>query len=560
MWFLRLIFLPLRLLWFGYVRLRNLRRPGSVLFHRMPDRFTMVRPAGFFAFFLPRQETHFLEYLGFLRLLKESPTLKHLVYTVPDLEQTAWSEVEELGRGLEDLAAQGVELTAYTEGGGLKTLYLMSYAARRLAAPHASFYFLLPALDGYFVKDTLAKFGVAVETYTAGKHKGESYEMFTRNGFSPAARKNLQELTGDFRKNIETRLASARNLDASAQAKVRKLIGGQILGESSDLKNAGYFDELVPSTLLEDFILTGAKPEWSHDVQHAYAPEQTDSGVQEALPSPEEARLALKQLQKQLKQHVRARKQLTNETVLYNYWRRARYNPLRIRALPSLAFVTLEGPIVSGRPGDPHRSHNIAALNLRDLFYNLAESREEAVLLYINSPGGSADASELLFESIYTLSRVKPVIAVVGTVAASGGYYLACAANRIYASPFSIVGSIGVIRVRPNTGGLYKKLGVKKEDLGKQPTRDLLSEVGRYGPASMRLLKHSLKTTYDLFLNRVALGRSRPAKEVQAMAEGRIFAGERFASAGMIDGCAGFYDVVEDYAAWPAIARIRSSA
>ncbi len=548
MWFLRLIFLPLRLLWFAYVRLRNLRRPGSVLFHRLPDRFTMVRPAGFFAFFLPRQETHFLEYLGFLRLLQESPTLRHLVYTVPDLEQASWTEVAEIGRCLETLSHQNIQLTAYTEGGGLKSLYLMSYAGRRLAAPHASFSFLLPALDGYFVKDTLAKFGVAVETYTAGKHKGESYEMFTRNGFSPAARKNLQELTGDFRKHIEERLGAARNLETSAQKKLSKLIGGQILGESADLKTAGYFDDLVQASRLQDFVLTGDHPDWSHDVQHGYAPDQAqDTSNEEAEPTPEEARRTLKELQQQLKHKVRASKKLTNESALYNYWRRSRYNPLRIRSLPSLAFVTLEGPIVTGRPGDPHRSHNIAALNLRDLFYNLADSREEAVIVYINSPGGSADASELLFESIYTLSRVKPVIAVVGTVAASGGYYLACAANRIYASPFSIVGSIGVIRVRPNIGGLYKKLGVKREDLGKQPTRELLSEVGRYGPAAQRLLKHSLKVTYDLFLNRVALGRATTAKEVQRMAEGRIFAGQRFADAGMIDGCAGFYDVVAEY-------------
>ena len=183
------------------------------------------------------------------------------------------------------------------------------------------------------------------------------------------------------------------------------------------------------------------------------------------------------------------------------------------------------------------------------------ESREEAVFLHINSPGGGADASELLFDSIYRLSRVKPVFAVVGSVAASGGYYLACAANRIYASPLSLLGSIGVIRIRPNLTGLYKKLGVKRESLFRDPTRDLFSEAGRLSPASLRLMKATMQSTYDLFLKRVAQGRGQSLKAVGRQAEGRVFSGERFQSADMIDDSMSLLEAIDAYrqaAGYPA--------
>jgi protease-4 len=173
--------------------------------------------------------------------------------------------------------------------------------------------------------------------------------------------------------------------------------------------------------------------------------------------------------------------------------------------------------------------------------------REEAVFLYINSPGGGADASEVLFDSIYRLSRAKPVFAVVGSVAASGGYYLACAANRIYASPLSILGSIGVIRIRPNLAGLYGKLGVKRESIFEDNTRDIFSEAGPLKPATIRLMERTMRSTYDLFLQRVAQGRARSVTSVAPHAEGRVFAGDRFAAARMIDGSLSFLELLEEY-------------
>ena len=175
------------------------------------------------------------------------------------------------------------------------------------------------------------------------------------------------------------------------------------------------------------------------------------------------------------------------------------------------------------------------------------ENRDEAVFLYINSPGGSADASEILFESIYSLSRIKPVFALLGSVAASGGYYIACAANRIYASPLSITGSIGVIRIRPDLQGLYQKIGVRKENLFKDPTRDIYSETGKLSAPAKQLVQRTLMNNYRLFLHRVALGRKQKEKDLEKMAEGRVFTAKQFQEVKMIDGHWNVLEVLDDY-------------
>lgn len=576
---LRFIFLPLRWLVYLYYAVRNLRKSGDVLFHTLPDRFTMVRPTGILAYLAPRTDAHFIEYLALLQVFAESRDLGTLVYTVPDIE-ASWSEVEQLGRALQKIEMAGKkQLLAYSEGGNLKTLYLMSFARRRYAAPYANFVLNYPSTEGYFLKSTIARFGVTVETHHAGKFKAEGFEMFTRTGYSPAARKNLKELLGDFRARIDARfIESADHDDREAGRKLQQLAHKQILAETRDILNTGFFQQAIGAAVFEDWVRSGlvaglpADPETapniippgeiSEEVQHIFRPDNatgadsvsplanpddnaaraTDSAEStEALENPDD------ELRRLIRQEAQARRRMTDEQALYNRHHRKGFPFIRLRSNPAVALVTMDGPISMGRLGDPLRGYGIAALPFRELIKDLGEGPEEAVFLHINSPGGGADASELLFDSIYRLSRVKPVFAVVGSVAASGGYYLACAANRIYASPLSILGSIGVIRIRPNLAGLYRKLGIKRESIFKDATRDLFSEAGPLTPASQRLMKQTMQSTYDLFLDRVARGRNQSIKEVSRQAEGRVFSGERFQNAHMIDGSLTFLEALDEY-------------
>ncbi|MCB1139538.1 MAG: S49 family peptidase [Leptospiraceae bacterium] len=226
-------------------------------------------------------------------------------------------------------------------------------------------------------------------------------------------------------------------------------------------------------------------------------------------------------------------------------FRRKQFRPFRLRRYPSVALVSCEGMIVWG---DEHPdSGRIGALSMRKIFQDLEESRNEAIFLYINSPGGLSDASEALYQDIYRLSRAKPVFAVIGPVAASGGYYMACASNRIYSPDLSLTGSVGVLRMRPELSGLYKKLGIKKERVRFGPTTDLLSEVGSLGKRSRALLDESMDRAYTLFLDRVGRSRGLDQKSADARGRGKVYTGAMFRAEGMVDRKGGFIEALRDF-------------
>ena len=217
---LRFLILPLRILLRLYYGLRNLARGGDVLFHELPDRFTMLRPSGLLAYFAPRQEAHLLEYQALLKVFAESDSLSTLVYRVPDVE-ASWAEVEQLGRALARIARAGKQLIAYGEGGNLKSLYLMSFARRRYAAPHANFILNYPATEGYFLKDTIARFGVTVETHHAGKFKAEGFEMFTAHRLFSGSAQESKRTAGRFSRIDRRALSRLRSAGGSRLLQTR---------------------------------------------------------------------------------------------------------------------------------------------------------------------------------------------------------------------------------------------------------------------------------------------------------------------------------------------------
>ena len=226
-------------------------------------------------------------------------------------------------------------------------------------------------------------------------------------------------------------------------------------------------------------------------------------------------------------------------------FQRSRFNPLRIKPFPSVALVSCEGMIVWGDE-DPD-SGRIGALSMRRIFRDLEDSKNEAVFLYINSPGGLSDACEALYQDIYRLSRAKPVFAVIGPVAASGGYYMACAANRIYSPDLSLTGSVGVLRMRPELSGLYSKLGIKKQRVRFGPTTDILSESGNLGKKSQALLDESMDRSYNLFLDRVGRNRGLNRQEADLRGRGKVYTGAQFREEGMVDRKGGFIEAFRDF-------------
>jgi len=190
------------------------------------------------------------------------------------------------------------------------------------------------------------------------------------------------------------------------------------------------------------------------------------------------------------------------------------------------------------------------SLDTEGIIRTLGEYRDDpavrAVVLRINSPGGVVAPTQEIFTAVRRLRDAKkPVVASLGSVAASGGYYVAVAADRIYASPGTLTGSIGVVMQLANLEGLLKKVGVEYIVVKAGAYKDVGSFARSMTPEERRILQALLDDVYDQFILAVADGRGLEPKDVRAFAEGRIYSGRQAQRLKMVDDLGGLEDAIE---------------
>jgi protease-4 len=190
------------------------------------------------------------------------------------------------------------------------------------------------------------------------------------------------------------------------------------------------------------------------------------------------------------------------------------------------------------------------SLDTEGIVRTLGEYREDpavrAVVLRINSPGGVVAPTQEIFTAVRRLREAKkPVVASLGSVAASGGYYVAVAADRIYASPGTLTGSIGVVMQLANLEGLFKKVGVEYVVVKAGAYKDVGNFARSMTPEERRILQALLDDVYDQFILAVADGRGLEPKDVRAFAEGRIYSGRQAHGLKMVDDLGGLEDAIE---------------
>ncbi|MCE9598532.1 MAG: signal peptide peptidase SppA [Spirochaetia bacterium] len=517
---LQLLFLPIRLVYFLYCRLRNLSRPGPLMHHRIPGHFTMFQSGGMLSLVVPGDDVHFVEYAQFLRLVADSKHIKTFAYSIGPVS-FGLAETEQIGQMLARIARSGKKLIAHSEGGNLRTLYLLSMADERYAAPAADFQSFFPASEPHYLKGLLQKAGVRVETYAAGRYKSAG-EMFSRNNPSSDARKNLEELIQSLRTSISQVLDRVK---LKSNKPFSRLLIEQSLWSAAQLISIGFLrEELTESALIKRLQNKQDEP-----IKHALSETQPEQPVASPGTQPTDG--------KEIK--------LTSDTKLIGFHKRARYPLIRFRRVRSIAVVSMEGAISAGSHGDTVKSGLINGNAYRDIIEQLKDSHEDAVILCINSPGGTPDGSEMIYQAIMELKEKKPVIAFMTGVAASGGYYIASAAHKVYSLETTLTGSIGVVRIQPDARGLYKKLGVETTRIGFDRTQDIMSLTGPLSGDSRKLLKEQLTSTYDTFLDRVAKGRKQDKKTVHRFAEGKVWSGHDFLGTGLMDGITDIVSLLE---------------
>jgi protease-4 len=202
----------------------------------------------------------------------------------------------------------------------------------------------------------------------------------------------------------------------------------------------------------------------------------------------------------------------------------------------AIAIVYAEGDIVDGSGGSGLIGGDALARELRRV---RTDSKIKAMVLRVNSPGGSATASETIRRELALIGRTKPVVVSMGTVAASGGYWISTASTRVFAEPNTITGSIGVFSLVPNFKSLANRQGITFDTVTTGRFADMFTVTRPRTPEEMAVLQRSVDAVYDAFIERVATSRKLSPDSVRAVADGRVWSGADAMRIGLVDSLGG---------------------
>lgn len=211
------------------------------------------------------------------------------------------------------------------------------------------------------------------------------------------------------------------------------------------------------------------------------------------------------------------------------------------KAKDYIAVIYAQGVIMPGEG-------SISVVSEGAMNKSLKKAREDkkvkAIVIRVDSPGGSALTSDIIWREIELTKKVKPVVVSMGNVAASGGYYIACNANRIFAEPNTITGSIGVFGTIPNVNKLAEKWGFNAEQVSTHDNSVDFSLFEKLTPKTLEVLTESVENTYDVFLDRVSKGRGMSKEDVNEVAQGRVWTGHQALDRKLIDEIGGLQDAI----------------
>ena len=220
-----------------------------------------------------------------------------------------------------------------------------------------------------------------------------------------------------------------------------------------------------------------------------------------------------------------------------------------------IAIVYAEGEIDGGTDGAYQIDSKEVSKGIREA---RTDSTVKAIVIRVNSPGGSAYGSEVIWREVMLAQKVKPVVVSMGDYAASGGYYIACGADAILASPTTITGSIGVFGTIPNLSGLLSdKIGITFDNVSTNDHSDMPSMTRKMTPFEMNLMQNYVESTYEIFISHVAVGRKKTTTAIDSIGQGRVWSGVSGKSNGLVDEMGGLNDALKLAASKAGIAHYR---
>ncbi len=414
------------------------------------------------------------------------------------LSGTGFATLKEVRNALERFRATGKKIIAYNVDMDKRDYYLSSVADRILLNPMGSVDINGFRSETMFFKNAFNKYGIGVEVVRVGKYKsfGETWSL---DKFSPAARQETQQLLDNLWGDFKTVVSKSRNLAPAAIQKVADDRG--ILTATQSVKN-----KLVDRTVYPDEVLA----------------ELQKIGVED------EAKTSFRKIG------------------IDDYADVA--NKAQVSSSRKIAVLYAQGNIVSGEGGSGQIGGDSFARQLREL---RADENTKAVVLRVNSPGGSALASDIIQREVRLLQKAKPVVISMGDVAASGGYWISTYSNKIFAEPNTITGSIGVIGINFNYQKLANNNGITWDVVKTSKLADSSTVARPRTPQELAISQQIVDDIYDDFLNKVSESRKLPKQKVAEIAQGRVWTGVDAKKIGLVDELGGLNDAIA-YAAQTA--------
>ena len=401
-----------------------------------------------------------------------------------------WAKLEELRAEIMAFKQSGKPVYAYLRNATMREYYLATAADKIYMAPEDELDVKGLRAELTYYKGTLDKLGVSMEFEHVGKYK-DAPDEYTKTGPSPETLEITNEILDQYYGNMVQVIAEGRKLPPGA---VRGVIDqGPFIGKNA--LDSGLVDGLI----FEDEML---------------------------------AQLNASQLKTTLK-----------KIGAHSYSKAAAADP---SGQPRIAYVTGDGEITRGDPGEDVSDSGITAFGMVKLLQQVADdSSIKGVILRIDSPGGDGIASDDILHEMKLLSKKKPVLISMSDLAASGGYFIAMTGDPILAYPNTLTGSIGVFFGKVNLSGLYDKIGLKKELLTRGRFAAIDSETTPLTPEEKDKVQKEIQVFYRGFVERVAEARKRPYDQVEPLAQGRVWLGTQAKMNGLVDEIGGLDRAVE---------------
>lgn len=426
--------------------------------------------------------------------------------------KTGMANLEEIRKALLDFKESEKFIIAYSEGYSQGAYYLSTVADKVYLNPVGEMSFQGLTSQIMFFKEALEKLDIEMQVIRHGKFKS-AVEPYLLNEMSPSNRKQISTLINSIWNDMLSNISTARSISV---AELNRIADDIAIRLPKDALN----NKLIDGLKYEDEVLA--------ELANLAGTEAKDD---EPLTKPK-----LINLSKYKNAEGKEAKDENEDD-----------DAINPNTKDKIAIIYAEGEIRSGKS---NRDILGSETTVEAVEKATKDKNVKAIVLRINSPGGSALASDVMWRAIELAKREKPVVVSMGNLAASGGYYIACGANKIFAQPTTITGSIGVFGVVPNFKGLFNnKLGIYVDGVSTNKHSDMM--INQWRPLDdeeTSAITEMVEAIYDDFISKVAEGRGMTKADVDSIGQGRVWSGVNAIEIGLVDELGGLNDAIKSAA------------